>query len=434
MIDIKKFTENGEVLGILKKLKEDLGEKKFSDITDTDGCQYVDLVQEGGGVLGIALIGYVYVLEEMGLRFLSLAGTSAGSINTMLMAAAGTCDVKKSEWILECLCNKNLYDFVDGDSDARDFIDSLLSDSSNLKLIIKGTQVIDNFKDDFGLNPGTNFHNWLSNLLKQKGINNYGKLKELRDKGLSDGKSLKKHLDNENIVEYNEPSHWSDLAIIAADITTQSKIVFPKMMSLFYSNCTVQNPADFVRASMSIPFFFTPYRIKNIPSGKESWKKWNDATGLNTTVPSEVMFMDGGIISNFPIDIFHDNTKVPVSPTFGVKLGFDKNQLNENEKIFGVLGSMFDTARYAYDFEFLNKNPDFRHLIAYIDTGNHNWLDFGLTEEAKVDLFIRGARTAANFLNSFDWKKYKEIRKQKSNYYNKTNSNSSSNPLDGCVG
>jgi NTE family protein len=365
----------------------------------------------------------------MGLRFLSLAGTSAGSINTMLMAAAGTCDVKKSEWILKCLCNKNLYDFVDGDSDARDFIDSLLSDAGNLKLIIKGTQVIDNFRDDFGLNPGNNFHNWLSNLLKQKEINNYGKLKELRDKGISDGKSLQQHLENGKKKKYNNPSHWSDMAIIAADITTQSKIVFPKMMDLFYSNCTVQDPADFVRASMSIPFFFTPYRIKNIPSGKEAWKKWNDATGLNTTVPSEVMFMDGGIISNFPIDIFHDNTKVPVSPTFGVKLGFDKNQLNKNEKIFGIVGSMFNTARYAYDFEFLNKNPDFKHLIGYIDTGNHNWLDFGLTEDAKVDLFIRGARTAANFLNCFDWENYKEIRKQKSNYYNKSNNN----PPDECV-
>ncbi|MDQ1167442.1 patatin-like phospholipase family protein [Flavobacterium sp. SORGH_AS_0622] len=181
-MDKRKFTENGAILAIIKDLKEQIKGKKFSDITDNNNYQYVDLVQEGGGVLGIALIGYVYVLEKMGIRFLSLAGTSAGSINTMLMAAAGTCDLEKSEWILECLCNKNLYDFVDGDHDAREFIDALLSDAGNLKLILKGYQVVDNFKDDLGLNPGNNFHQWMTNLLSQKGIKNYGDLKTLREK------------------------------------------------------------------------------------------------------------------------------------------------------------------------------------------------------------------------------------------------------------
>jgi len=184
-----KFTENGEVLSIIKDLKEQIKEKKkkFSDIVGANGNEYVDLVQEGSSVLGVALVGYVYVLEQVGIRFLSLAGTSAGSINTMLMAAAGPIDITKSEWILECLCNKNLYDFV--------------------------------------------------------------------------------------------------------------------------------------RASMSIPLFFTPFRIKNIPGGIEAWNKWNEATYLCASVPSEVMFMDGGIISNFPIDIFHENMNVPASPTFGIKLG-----------------------------------------------------------------------------------------------------------------
>ncbi|MDZ7847324.1 MAG: patatin-like phospholipase family protein [Owenweeksia sp.] len=46
-------------------------------------------MQEGGGVLGIGLVGYTYILEQAGLRFFSLAGTSAGSINTLLMAAMG---------------------------------------------------------------------------------------------------------------------------------------------------------------------------------------------------------------------------------------------------------------------------------------------------------------------------------------------------------
>ena len=416
-MDKRKFTENGTILAIIKDLKEQIKGKKFSDITDNNNYQYVDLVQEGGGVLGIALIGYVYVLEKMGIRFLSLAGTSAGSINTMLMAAAGTCDEEKSEWILDCLCNKNLYDFVDGDRDAREFIDALLSDAGNLKLIMKGYQVVDNFKDDLGLNPGNNFHQWMTNLLSQKGIKNYADLEALRKKGVSDKNKLFRINDQGKKDEYKREDHWSEMAIIAADITTESKIVFPKMMNLFYSNPEVQNPADFVRASMSIPLFFTPFKIKNIPGGVDSWNRWNEATCLRTSVPSEVMFMDGGIISNFPIDIFHENLNVPASPTFGIKLGYDKNEINKNEKFSNLISSIFDTARYGYDSEFLRKNPDFKNLIGYIDTGSHNWLNFNLTDDAKIDLFIRGAQNAADFLNRFNWDEYKKIRKAKSDYY-----------------
>jgi len=346
----KDFTENGMVLSILDDLKETVGpDKKFSDIIDNNGNQYVDLVQEGGGVLGVALVGYVYVLEQMNIRFLSLAGTSAGSINTLLMAAAGRIDEQKSDWILECLCNKKLYDFVDGDKDARDFIDALLGDVSNLKLAIKGTQVLDNFRDDFGLNPGKNFHDWMKNLLNQKKIKNMGDLKALRDACISDGNQLRNRLTN---AVYNSPKDLTDIAIIAADITTQSKIVFPAMSELFYSNPDKTNPADFARASMSIPFFFQPFRLNDLPTGANEWRKWHEYTGLNTSIPSEVLFMDGGIISNFPIDIFHNNNKVPAAPTFGVKIGLDKAEINKNKKFFSLIGSVFNTARFSSDDNF----------------------------------------------------------------------------------
>ena len=70
------FTQNPEVLKIIAELRKDQIDKKaFSDVMDENNNQYVEFVQEGGGVLGVALIGYTYVLEQMGLRFFSLAGT-----------------------------------------------------------------------------------------------------------------------------------------------------------------------------------------------------------------------------------------------------------------------------------------------------------------------------------------------------------------------
>ncbi len=95
-------------------------EERFrcTDIYDEDGHQYVNLVQEGGGVLGIALVGFTYVLGKMGIRFLSLGGTSAGSINTLLLADAGPPAEEKSVRVLEHIASKDFMDFVDGGLDA----------------------------------------------------------------------------------------------------------------------------------------------------------------------------------------------------------------------------------------------------------------------------------------------------------------------------
>ena len=47
----------------------------------------VDLVLEGGGVKGIALVGAISVLEDAGLTFPRVAGSSAGAIVGGLVAA-----------------------------------------------------------------------------------------------------------------------------------------------------------------------------------------------------------------------------------------------------------------------------------------------------------------------------------------------------------
>ncbi|ULT43996.1 hypothetical protein KRR40_11785 [Niabella defluvii] len=81
-ITVQDFTNSPKVQNHLKKLREAFSPngKPFvvSDVLDADGHQYVNLVQKGGGVLGVALVGYTYILEQMGIRFLRMAGTSAG--------------------------------------------------------------------------------------------------------------------------------------------------------------------------------------------------------------------------------------------------------------------------------------------------------------------------------------------------------------------
>src|SRR6476469_8467680 len=122
--DLKMFTENEKVVQAMRELEENFLKKKkqVSDVLDEQDHQYVNLVQEGGGVLGVALVGYTYVLEKMGIRFMRLAGTSAGAINTSLLTVIGSKDEEKSEKVLEYLSKKNLFDFVDGHPFAKKLI------------------------------------------------------------------------------------------------------------------------------------------------------------------------------------------------------------------------------------------------------------------------------------------------------------------------
>lgn len=82
------FLEGSKITELAIQAREiKAGGKVFSDIVDSKGNQYVDFVQQGGGVLGIGLIGYTYILEQAGIRFYSLAGSSAGALNALLMAS-----------------------------------------------------------------------------------------------------------------------------------------------------------------------------------------------------------------------------------------------------------------------------------------------------------------------------------------------------------
>ncbi|MBD2770151.1 patatin-like phospholipase family protein [Hymenobacter sp. BT664] len=390
------------------------GSWQISDVIDADH-QYVDLVMEGGGVLGIALIGYVYVLEELGVRFLQVGGTSAGSINALLMAAAGPVQEKKTEWLLTQLTTQNLYEFVDGDDDARDFVKVLLENGRLLKYLWKGSQIIDNLTQDFGLNPGHAFHAWLRRLLAERGIASVRDLTTLRTLTAADGLHLR-------TGEVYAPAAPIRVALVTADVTTESKVIFPEMAPLYYQEPNEVNPADFVRASMSVPLFFHPYQVSSLPrSGQPGGVAWEQATGYQGLIPETVFFVDGGIMSNFPIDVFHCHYAVPKCPTFGVKLGQSRNRPNSVGKLTSLLGAVFNSARHVHDYDFITHHPDYRLLVSYVETSRFNWLDFSLSEQTKVELFAEGARAAANFVAQFDWEGYKQVRRQLLKAYQVTN-------------
>jgi len=398
------FTNQPEVIQIIEGLKNDKTDQKyFSDILDFEGNQYVELVMEGGGVLGVALIGYTYVLEQMGIRFFSLAGTSAGSIDAMLFAGLGDVSKPKSGKVIEVLGNKNFYDFVDGSRHSKAFIKALLEKSKKIKLFWYGWQVFDEICVDLGLNPGDDFLKWLTEYLKNNGIETTADLYAAFRKQPA-GLTIREGISG--TIEGLKPR----LAFISADLTTETKVEFPAMASLYWANPGLENPAKFVRASMSIPYFFVPFQINDIPDGPEARKNWEELAGFKGALPKESFLVDGGLMSNFPIDVFHKQNSIPRLPTFGVRLGDNRYNSNKITTPSNLFGAMFKSLLHLHDYDFILRNPDYRLLIEKIDVGNHDWINFQITDAAKTDLFIRGAQAAERFLRKFDWLEYKKIR------------------------
>ncbi|MDQ3624103.1 MAG: patatin-like phospholipase family protein [Verrucomicrobiota bacterium] len=393
-----------EVHHLVSELRRDLAEegKVFSDIVD-DSHQYVDLVMEGGGVLGVALVGFTYVLEQAGLRFLRVGGASAGAINALLLAGLGRPAEAKSEKIVELLANLDMYEFVDGDADVRRLVDSWVQNAGRIRLGLHAARVWDNVRDDLGLNPGKVFHDWLTGVLRRERIATTAQLEaRMKDMPASlrrrDGRPL-------------TGEQTAGLALIAADISTETKAVFPKMAPLYWAKPREVNPAKYVRASMSIPFFFHPYRVENVPQGREALDRWKELAGYEEMPPPACIFIDGGIMSNFPIDLFHKPERVPSVPTFGVKLGTDRRRTSGIDQPMDLVGAVFNSARHCLDYDFIARNPDYRKLVTCIDTKDHNWLNFNMKPEEKIELFVSGARAADHFLRKFNWVEYKKIRR-----------------------
>jgi NTE family protein len=472
-----EFLKRSGIDEIVAELSSHLSKKgepfRISDVTDFNGNQYVDLVQEGGGVLGIALVGYTYVLEKMGIRFFSMAGTSAGSINAMLLACAGNKEDEKSTRIIEKLVALDMFSFVDGQPENFKFTRWLKKKIQQLLLggkafrrmmvtlkwsfiillvLTVGCFVINFFwpgiarwvglaagitlllisvvvmffvqrfrlfaKNGYGLNEGKVFQNWIREVISsfhveddpaQRRIQNY----EDFSHHFMRVPELTVHPDPQRTN--NHPPFMPMLTLITCDITSGRKIEFTRMWDLYWATEKDVHPGDFVRASMSIPVFFESFSVTGIRknSSFETWDRHLNWQNEKKAIPDRVKFIDGGTLSNFPINVFYNpNYPVPRMPTFGIRLqdGVLDPANKEGKGLGNYIMSLFSAIRFNFDRDFITKNRAYTLGVKNIDVREHNWLNFFMKEEEKIALFRKGALAAAEFLKSFNWEHYKSER------------------------
>ena len=400
-------------------------EHAVSDVIDAAGHQYIDLVMEGGGLLGVALIGYTWALERMGLRFLGIGGTSAGSINALLLAGLDEPSEAKSPQMLEELASKDFYDFVDGGRDVRDLLDLALDGRpvgmfKAARLFGRLFAVRERLTDRYGLNPGDHFLYYLKGLLRGAGIETLSQL-QARMGRRPLGLALR---GQEPFADDADDVPTGRRVVVAADVWSETRVELPEMAELYWPDAPNTNPAEFVRASMSIPFFFEPLRIEGLPTDATAAERWNRHAGLRPDqtadgrMPDRAMLVDGGLLSNFPINAFHRPERVPQRPTFGVKLEYDRRvdperRFRGNGGFGGLLeyaGLLHNSSSKVLDYEFIRRNRDYVHLVQYVpcvrvhDDGRVeriNWIDFDLPAADQELLFRQGAEQAIAFVDGF---------------------------------
>ena len=308
----------------------------------------VDLVFEGGGVKGIALVGAFSVLEEEGYEPQNMAGASAGAIVAALIAAGyGSSELKK----------------IIAELDYNRFKDEALEDRFPLGAALS-------ILKDLGIYEGEDFVEWMSGLLEAKKVRTFGDLVRRED---------------------IELRYRYKLQVIASDVTDRRLLVLPRDAP----KLGIQDPDDIevalaVRMSMSIPIFFEPVRFANRETGTEH------------------LIVDGGMLSNFPVWLF--DAEAPQWPTFGLKLvqKDPKASLAAElpqpvaprggvSQVVGYLRSLVDTMMAAHDRLYIEEH-DFEERTIAIDSLGVGTTEFDLSGQRALVLYQSGRDAARKFL------------------------------------
>lgn len=286
------------------------------------------LVFSGGGAKGVAHVGAYEALIALGeeksyeihRQILRVAGTSAGSIMAMCVAVGCTIEHMKSKL----------------SDDFTQFFDSK-------KVTVKVGSVI----RTGALNKGETLRQWIEEIIHEKTGIQYCTFNELAEmKG-------KKHL-----------------AVVAQEIKKNKSTIFqadPETGDVVIS--------DAVRASAGVPFLFEKFvvRKKREGHGLVPFKR-------TTEEPEGATFHDGGVVQNYPIDVF--------DPIRGNKtLGFMLNDSSSDSqpKLGATAQSLIDHEKARLRGSVLNSSR-----TVEIDTLGVSMLAFNLPEERREALLKSG--------------------------------------------
>lgn len=292
-----------------------------------------NLVFEGGGVKGAAYAGAISVLDENGLyeTIQSTAGTSAGSITATILACGAD-----SQGLLHNATETNFNDFIYD-------VGGLVGDAIR-------------FKEFYGIHTGKGFVKILKEQIKNTTDNpdiTFSNLHELSIKN----------------------TQFKDLFIVATNLSKQKAQTFSHIDS---PDLEIWKA---VRASISIPFIFEPFKI------------------------NDDYFIDGGLSWNYPIDLF-DHQGFDFNQTLGFFLE-PHSMFTEEKSIVSHYQDIHSMKSFVESIgTFMFESSNSKHIqendkkrTVFIDDLNFSATDFDINQKQTLELVESGKRSMSDYLN-----------------------------------
>ena len=321
---------------------------------------------EGGGAKGLAHVGALKAAEERRVKFIGVAGTSAGAMVAALVAAGYTADelfdpgkgskasgvlaadlmefFDRTRWQEFCELKKRAWDAVPAASGpfraGWAAIRFALANRASLTQLLKHK----------GFLSTDAFSTWFDELLRRK----------------------TRTMDDGSKVTFDEVRN---LKVVVTDLTNQCPKVF----------CANKTPrvsvSDAVAASISIPFAFVP------------------------VVHDKLILVDGGLSSNYPAWAFDVERKrsPPLTPTLGFRLVPRQDAERGDTKvsdwsIYRFASSLFKTAAFG-DYSLETREVQGLHEIPLLVRAGT--FDFEMDEESRANLYQDGKNGARDFFNTY---------------------------------
>ncbi|TXJ05946.1 MAG: hypothetical protein E6Q27_04800 [Aeromicrobium sp.] len=327
---------------------------RISIVTTFDPAKTLDLVLEGGGVKGIALVGAAVALAENDFVFARIGGSSAGALVGSIMAA-----MQKSGESLDRAADIvrtiNYEDFLDR-RQAAQMLHWWPTAANAWGVLFH-----------LGAFHGKCLQDWLSGVLGDLGVRTFSDL----------------YFDDPGSAL--APENSFHLVVPATDLSRQRTLHIPWDLPSYGRSADEFSVARAVHASAAIPFLFEPVRLRS-------------RFGISTLA-------DGSLLSSYPIEVFDRTDGLPARwPTVGVRLSSPAGENSAAKPVTGLRSmaeSLIFTVVDSTQVRHVS-DPSSLDRSIFAKPRGVRWTDFHLTREQQEHLFDSGFSAANRWLKRHD--------------------------------
>ncbi|WP_186673495.1 patatin-like phospholipase family protein [Sporosarcina sp. BP05] len=171
------------------------------------------------------------------------------------------------------------------------------------------------------------------------------------------------------------------LKLVASDLTNGKMIVLPDDLEGYGLSAETFPIARALRMSCGIPFFFEPVRLK---VGK-----------------GETIVVDGGVLSNFPMWIFNDDSGKTERPVLGLRLSRSQEDMpgHKIDNALDLFEALFSTMKNSHDERYISRKHE--KNIIFIPVDDYSATQFDMDQETKEELMEAGRNSTIRFLKTW---------------------------------